>query len=78
MHMRCVCFHVSIIETHVRIYIYMTLLLRTSELAYRGEFVTLRDIAFVHKKRKVTREEKLAQAKVRIHSLNPHKCCVQM
>ena len=52
--------------------------LATSELAYRGEFVTLRDIAFVHKKRKVTREEKLAQAKVRIHSLNPHKCCVQM
>ena len=30
--------------------------------------MTLRDIAFVHKKRKVTREEKLAQAKVRIIS----------
>ena len=27
--------------------------------------MTLRDIAFVHKKRKVTREEKLAQVKVR-------------
>ena len=53
-------------------------LFATSELVYRGEFVTLRDIAFVHKKRKVTREEKLAQAKVRIHSLNLLKCCVQM
>lgn len=33
-------------------------------LTDRGEFVTLRDIAFVHKKRKVTREEKLALVKV--------------
>lgn len=65
------CVHMSVVCV-LYVFIYEHLLvsdtLAASVSAYRSEFVTLRDIAFVHKKRKVTREEKLAQAKVRIIS----------
>ena len=37
-----------------------------SVFGLRSEFVTLRDIAFVHKKKKLTREERQAQIMVRI------------
>ena len=58
----CVCVH----QPGVFLHLCASFDLFISVFTDRGEFVTLRDIAFVHKKRKVTREEKIAQVKVRV------------
>ena len=42
--------------------------------AYRGDLVTMRDIAFVHKKQKLDKEGRMQTIKVTIDSYNVYTC----